>query len=40
MLCFGLLAEMMVHRRLSDDRPLAAVAERSERPTEMTLVAS
>jgi glycosyltransferase involved in cell wall biosynthesis len=30
LLCFGVLAEMLVHRRLADDRPLAAVAERSD----------
>jgi glycosyltransferase involved in cell wall biosynthesis len=29
MLSFGLLAEMLVHRRLTDDRPLANVAEAS-----------
>jgi dolichol-phosphate mannosyltransferase len=27
LLCFGLLAEMLVHRRLTDDRPMTSVAE-------------
>jgi dolichol-phosphate mannosyltransferase len=29
LLCFGLLAEMLVHRRLADDRPMASVAEKT-----------
>jgi glycosyltransferase involved in cell wall biosynthesis len=32
LLCFGLLAEMLVHRKLADDKPLATVAERSDIP--------
>jgi len=28
LLCFGLLAEMLVHRRMADDRPLSNVAEK------------
>jgi glycosyltransferase involved in cell wall biosynthesis len=29
LLCFGVLAEMLVHRKLADDKPLAIVTERS-----------